>query len=84
MRVVANGKARDVGAGTTLPAFLESLGLHADNVAVEHNGEALARSEFGAVVLADGDRLEIVKAVAGGSGRAWPPGSPASVVRARR
>jgi sulfur carrier protein len=33
---------------------------------VERNGEALVRSELDGVVLADGDRLELVRAVAGG------------------
>jgi sulfur carrier protein len=33
---------------------------------VERNGEALVRSEMDAVTLADGDRLELVRAVAGG------------------
>jgi thiamine biosynthesis protein ThiS len=35
-------------------------------VAVEHNGEALLRSEHANVSLHDGDVVEIVKAVAGG------------------
>ena len=35
-------------------------------VVVERNGEALVRSELDGVVLADGDRLELVRAVAGG------------------
>jgi thiamine biosynthesis protein ThiS len=35
-------------------------------VAVEHNGEALLRSEHPSVALHDGDTILIVKAVAGG------------------
>jgi len=33
---------------------------------VEHNGEAVARSEFERRQLAEGDRLEIVRIAAGG------------------
>jgi sulfur carrier protein len=45
---------------------LTQLGWAGRTVAVEHNGDALIRSEHAQVVLADGDTLEIVKAVAGG------------------
>ena len=66
MRLVVNGAPRDVEAGTTLPGLLESLGLRVGSVVVEHNGVALLRSELRAATLADGDRLELVRAVAGG------------------
>ena len=36
------------------------------SVVVEHNGEAVAPSEFSARRMHAGDRLEIVKIVAGG------------------
>lgn len=66
MQLTVNGRPADVAAGTTLPALIESLGLQVGSVVVEHNGTALLRSELGAVELADGDRLELVRAVAGG------------------
>ena len=66
MRVTVNGGDRELPDGTGLVALLEQLGLRAGSVVVEHNGEALVRSELDAVVLADGDRLELVRAVAGG------------------
>ncbi len=66
MRLVVNGREREVDAGTTLPALLEQLGLRVGSVVVEHNGNALLRSELDGVTLADGDRLELVRAVAGG------------------
>jgi sulfur carrier protein len=66
MRVTVNGGDRELPDGTGLVALLDQLGLRAGSVVVEHNGEALVRSELDAVVLADGDRLELVRAVAGG------------------
>lgn len=66
MQVVVNGTPADVADGTSLPALIESLGLRVGTVVVEHNGTALLRSEVQAVMLADGDRLELVRAVAGG------------------
>jgi len=66
VQLVVNGSPRAVEAGTTLPALLEALGLQVGSVVVEHNGSALLRSEVRTAVLADGDRLELVRAVAGG------------------
>ncbi|GAC1440514.1 MAG: hypothetical protein NVSMB55_05470 [Mycobacteriales bacterium] len=66
MQLVVNGAPREVEAGTTLPGLLAALGLQAGSVVVEHNGVALLRSEVRATTLADGDRLELVRAVAGG------------------
>lgn len=66
MRVRVNGADHALPDGTTLPALLASLGLGTGWVVVERNGTALLRSEAEATVLADGDVLEIVRAVAGG------------------
>jgi sulfur carrier protein len=66
VRLTVNGKPSEVPDGTRLPDLLESLGLRPGSVVVEHNGTALLRSELAAAELADGDRLELVRAVAGG------------------
>ena len=66
MQIVVNGRATDVTEGTALPELIESLGLRVGSVVVEHNGTALLRSELAAATLAEGDRLELVRAVAGG------------------
>ena len=66
MRVTVNGGDRELPDGLGLVALLDQLGLRPGTVVVERNGEALVRSELDAVVLADGDRLELVRAVAGG------------------
>jgi sulfur carrier protein len=66
VQLTVNGRAAEVADGTTLPELVESLGLRVGSVVVEHNGTALLRSELAAVQLADGDRVELVRAVAGG------------------
>ena len=66
MRLVVNGDAREVPDGTSLVQLLTDLGLRVGAVVVEHNGIALLRSEVESAQLADGDRLELVRAVAGG------------------
>jgi thiamine biosynthesis protein ThiS len=50
----------------TIWEFLEAQKLHPRSVVVEHNGQAVAPSEFQSRQLQCGDRLEVVKIVAGG------------------
>lgn len=52
--------------GATVADLLIEAGWANKTVAVEHNGDALIRSEHPTVVLHEGDTLEIVRAVAGG------------------
>ena len=66
MQLTVNGRESQVPDGTALPTLLEQLGLRVGSVVVEHNGTALLRSELAGVTLQDGDRLELVRAVAGG------------------
>jgi len=66
VQVTVNGRSSELRDGTDLPALLVSLGLRVGSVVVEHNGTALLRSELAGAVLRDGDRLELVRAVAGG------------------
>ena len=67
MRVVANGRMFEVHAATSVAAFIRQRELDPRFVVVERNGEPLERARYEDVVLADGDRLELVRAVAGGA-----------------
>jgi sulfur carrier protein len=65
--VVANGRPVELPDGSTLTGLLDALGVPAKAVAaMEHNGEPVARAEQAARPLSDGDRIELVRAVAGG------------------
>jgi len=64
--VIANGKPVAAGVPCTIEQFLLAQNLLPRSVVVEHNGEAVAPSEFARRRLDAGDRLEIVKIVAGG------------------
>lgn len=66
MRLVVNGDATDVAAGATVADLLHQLGLGAKWVVVERNGEPVDRDAATTTVLGDGDRIELVRAVAGG------------------
>ena len=64
--VIANGERIAVQLPSSLDEFLRTQRLLPRSVVVEHNGEAVAPSEFSRRALNDGDRLEIVRIVAGG------------------
>ena len=64
--VEVNGDRREVAAGSTVATLIEELGLHPRAVAVEYNGEILKRTAYADTLLAQGDRLEIVRFVQGG------------------
>lgn len=64
--VTANGKSIEAALPCTVEEFLLAQNLLPRSVVVEHNGEAVAPSEFSRRQLDAGDRLEIVKIVAGG------------------
>lgn len=64
--IIANGTKVAASVPCTIEAFLVAQNLLPRSVVVEHNGEAVAPSEFAARQLQAGDRLEIVKIVAGG------------------
>lgn len=64
--ITANGQAIEAQLPCTLEEFLRNQGLLPRSVVVELNGEAVAPSEFGKRQIQAGDRLEIVRIVAGG------------------
>ena len=64
--IVANGQILQASLPCSIEEFLRAQKLLPRSVVVEHNGDAVAPSEFQSRCLKTGDRLEIVKIVAGG------------------
>ena len=69
MNIVINGENRLVDGQVTISGLVELLGMKADRVAVELNLDIVPRDRWMGTNLAEGDRLEIVHFVGGGSGR---------------
>ena len=69
MTIILNGQATSVGdtSSTMLHGFLLEYGVKLDRIAVERNGEIVPRGVWQEVQLTEGDRLEIVHFVGGGS-----------------
>ena len=66
MHLVVNGDETEVADGANVADLLDQLGLGPKWVIVERNGEPVERRDVPSTVLAEGDRIEIVRAVAGG------------------
>jgi sulfur carrier protein len=64
--IIANGSAVAVDLPCTLEEFLISQNQSPRSVVVELNGEAVTPSDFASRELQPGDRMEIVRIVAGG------------------
>lgn len=62
-----NGKDVELDGPTPLLAYLAGLGVDWRAVAVELNGEIIDRSRYAQTTLGEGDVIEIVKMVGGGS-----------------
>lgn len=67
MKLSINGEDRDFEGPLTLDGLVERLGMKADRVAVELNRDLIPRTQWQATPLTDGDKLEIVHFVGGGS-----------------
>jgi sulfur carrier protein len=66
MRATINGEPVELPDGLTVSTLLQHLGVRAERVAVERNGEVVKQARHGEQKLATGDVLEIVTFVGGG------------------
>jgi sulfur carrier protein len=66
LQVIANGVPTELPSGATLADLVDALGLGAKWVVAERNGDAVNRPAMASTTLAEGDRIELVRAVAGG------------------
>jgi sulfur carrier protein len=70
MKLSINGQDREfseLDSGPVLARLIDLLQMKADRIAIERNGEIVPRSTWQSVSLKDGDRLEVVQFVGGGS-----------------
>ncbi len=65
VRIAVNGVERQIEGETNVTQLLAALGLEA-GVLVEVNGRALFPKEWRETILAAGDKVEIIRVVAGG------------------
>jgi thiamine biosynthesis protein ThiS len=66
MRIFINGEQTDTKGAKTVEELVEHHQMPPQSVLIEHNGTALHRHEWARRPLIDGDRIEIIRVVAGG------------------
>jgi len=66
IEITLNGEARRFDQPVTIAGLLEQLELQSESVAVELNETIVPRSRHAKQGVADGDRVEIVRAIGGG------------------
>ena len=67
LRLTVNGETRTAAPGTTVAGLLATMGVDPARVAVERNQDVVPRRTWTEAPLADGDRIEVVAFVGGGS-----------------
>lgn len=67
MKIVVNGEEREIEEGSTVAGLVRRLALAPERVAVELNREVVRRARWEETKLSEGDRVEVVHFVGGGS-----------------
>ena len=66
MMIWLNGERADARGAETVSELAERYRFHPGSILIEHNGIALHRREWIEAQLAEGDRVEFIRVVAGG------------------
>jgi sulfur carrier protein len=66
MSISLNGETADTRGARTIEELVERYELPPQTVLIEHNGLALHRREWPERQLEEGDRIEVLRVVAGG------------------
>lgn len=66
MEIILNGQTTECPEGSTVAAVLAQLDIPTAGTAVARNDMVVRKANYAATILAPGDRIEIIRAVAGG------------------
>ena len=66
MRIFLNGERMDIQNAENVAELMERYRMPPQTVLIEHNGVALRPREWQQRLLSEGDRVEIIRVVAGG------------------
>lgn len=66
MTISLNGEKADARGAQTIEELVERFELPSKTVLIEQNGLALHRREWAERILTEGDRIEVLRVVAGG------------------
>jgi sulfur carrier protein len=66
MTLTVNGNPMELPDGLTIEGLLTRLGVRREFTAVALNREVTPKAQYASTVLADGDKVEIVRPMGGG------------------
>ena len=66
MTILLNGERVDAREAKTIAQLIDRYQLPPQSILLEHNGLAVHRHEWAERSLAEGDRVELIRVVAGG------------------
>ena len=66
MKISLNGESIEIAEAKTIADLIDRYQLLSQSILVEHNGLAVHRHEWAQRPLAEGDRIEFIRVVAGG------------------
>ncbi len=66
MKATVNGEVRELPDGMTMERLLVHIDAPERGIAVAKNDRVVRRAAFAQEIVKDGDRVEIIRAVAGG------------------
>lgn len=67
LRIIINGEPRELPESMSLSDLVAHLSLVPERLAIEFNREVVRRADWPRTMLSEGDQLEIVHFVGGGS-----------------
>jgi len=67
LTIIVNGEKTNVADTSTLSELVNSLGLNPQRVAIELNRRIVRRTNWESTTISEGDHIEIVHFVGGGS-----------------
>ena len=67
MKITLNGEPFEIAGPITLRQLLTALDIDPQRVAVEHNLEIVKRKVYNSLIVNEGDQVEVVNFVGGGS-----------------
>jgi thiamine biosynthesis protein ThiS len=66
MKILINGENADARGAKTIAELIDRYEVPPQTVMIEHNGVALHRHEWSSRAIAERDRIEFLRVVAGG------------------
>ena len=67
MTIILNGEKKDIPDGLTVEGLLRHLDIKPERVAIEINEEIVRKATYAAVKVKEGDLVEVVQFMGGGS-----------------